>query len=407
MKIPFLDYILWIHWDPSKTAFTVPLINRPVTWYGILFVLGFFIAYTIFKNLLLSTILLEVADFQSKDIVSWEKLIIKLRQKSFFIREIFNHLPKLIRSKVLLWKEGSKIDKKMQSHLIRSLNDVINNDTVSLKFVLNELKKSKINKKFFSFPRVCKRLLIDKYFFGAIKTVEDISVMLADRLLCLSLIGTIIGARLGHVFLYDWDYYKEYPYDIIKIWEGGLASHGGILGMFVALFFLHRYIRKEDLDISFLKLIDLLVIPASFIAFCIRIGNFVNQEIVGKATKLFWAIIFEHSAEGLPAIPRHPVQLYEAFFYLFLFIFLYFLRKSQFRTEGILSGYFFTSLFTFRFCIEFLKVRQSCFIPEGHIFSMGQYLSIPFIILGIIFFFKRRKRFHGFSAIYYITDEYY
>ncbi|MCC5832959.1 MAG: prolipoprotein diacylglyceryl transferase [Chlamydiales bacterium] len=207
----------------------------------------------------------------------------------------------------------------------------------------------------------------------------------ADRLSMLVVLGTIIGARLGHVFFYGWSFYKQHPFDIFKVWEGGLASHGGAIGILVGLWIFVRWNRQTYKSITFLALLDILVLPTAFAAGCIRIGNFVNQEITGIPTNLPWGVIFMHPIDGVPGIPIHPVQLYESAAYFSVFIFLYTLfRYRAFRIGlGLLSGWFFTLVFGLRFIIEFLKMPQSEWLDAKFPIAMGQLLSIPFILLGI------------------------
>lgn len=214
--------------------------------------------------------------------------------------------------------------------------------------------------------------------------IRELSIILVDRLTWFIVIGTIVGARLGHVLFYDFPYYSNHPSEILKIWEGGLASHGGTLGVIIGIFLFLRWHRKQLPGLSFVSLIDMLVIPTALVVCCIRIGNFVNQEILGYPSSVPWAIIFGHPADRSLPVPRHPVQLYEAASYLAIFIVLYFLWKfrGQSLKVGTLSGLFFCLVFGSRFLIDFFKLPQSHLIDETFL-QMGQYLSIPFIILGI------------------------
>lgn len=223
------------------------------------------------------------------------------------------------------------------------------------------------------------------------------AVQLTDRLAMLVVLGTIIGARLGHVFFYGWPYYREHPGDIIKIWEGGLASHGGAIGIVLALIIFVIWTRRTYPRLSFLTVLDTLVIPAGFACGCIRIGNFINQEITGLPTDLPWGVVFGHPLDGMAGVPLHPAQLYEAIFFFALFVFLYFLwrRNEKSLGSGLFSGLFFLLVFSFRFLIEFLKAPQSDLIDFDSSVKMGQFLSIPFIILGGIFlirYFWRLKK---------------
>jgi phosphatidylglycerol:prolipoprotein diacylglycerol transferase len=200
-------------------------------------------------------------------------------------------------------------------------------------------------------------------------------------------LGALIGARLGDVLFYQsWDQLARDPLSAIKVWEGGLASHGAAAGIAIALFFLARRIK----EFSWLRLVDFLVIPVALGAVFIRIGNFMNQEILGHPSNLPWAVLFGHPVDGGAMVPRHPVQLYEALFYLATFLFLWTQRKSI-AVVGRLSAFFFLSVFTFRFFIEFVKEEQSALFGGTSLLTMGQYLSVPFIVAGLIVFWEQRK----------------
>lgn len=222
---------------------------------------------------------------------------------------------------------------------------------------------------------------------------------LTDRLAILVGLGGVIGARLGHVFFYDWSYYKNHLGHILKIWEGGLASHGGALGAFIALIIFVLLSRKHYRQLTFLAVLDAITIPAAFAGGCIRIGNFINQEITGKPTNLPWGVTFLSPVDGPRGIPLHPVQLYESFFYFLVFLFLLLLWKQNKKTLGlgVLSGWFFFLVFGFRFVIEYFKMPQNVSFDAKGWLTMGQLLSIPFILFGVLllirnFAYVRKKR---------------
>lgn len=221
--------------------------------------------------------------------------------------------------------------------------------------------------------------LLKKYLGLLQKQNKDIAKKITDRLTSYIVVATIIGARLGHILFYeDIFYYISHPWNIFNLREGGLASHGAAI--FIILF-IYIFSKKEK-TVSFLSLLDLIAAPAALAGFFIRIGNFFNQEILGVATNVPWGVMFGSLQEV-----RHPVQLYEAFFYLILFFTLFFIKKEFFLKRGKMIGIFFIAIFSFRIFIEFFKVKQSFWISSG--FLMGQYLSIPFIFLGIFFLFKK------------------
>jgi len=197
-----------------------------------------------------------------------------------------------------------------------------------------------------------------------------------DNFLIYMLIGTVIGARLMHCFAYEPDFYLSHPLEIFKVWKGGLASHGGLIGVVTALyFFAKRYHR------SFWWLLSRLTMPGALTAAFVRFGNFFNSEILGLPSNEPWAIIFAR----VDMIPRHPVQLYEAFSYLVLLLILVSLYKkiSSVMATKLLPGIFLTYMFSVRFLLEYTKTRQADYTTSLP-FTTGQMLSIPFILLGLI-----------------------
>lgn len=191
--------------------------------------------------------------------------------------------------------------------------------------------------------------------------------------------GTVIGARLGHVFFYEWDHYSAHPSEIIAIWQGGLASHGGTIGIMIAVFLFSIITTKRNPLWTF----DRLVIPIALVGAMIRFGNLMNSEIYGHPTTMPWGFIFVHGHE-YPGLPCHPTQLYESACYLALFVLLMWMywKKNAERRPGLIFGVFFTVLFSCRFLIEFVKNPQVGFEADMTL-NMGQLLSIPFILIGI------------------------
>ncbi|MEM7658583.1 MAG: prolipoprotein diacylglyceryl transferase [Bacteroidota bacterium] len=201
-----------------------------------------------------------------------------------------------------------------------------------------------------------------------------------DPLLIYSVIGAIVGARLGHVFFYGWEYYQEFWWEIPLIWKGGLASHGGGIGLFLAWWLFSKRVSKK----SILWLGDRIVMGVSVGGGLIRIGNLMNQEIVGAPTEVPWGFIFYgYGGDPMP-IPRHPAQLYEAFAYFLIFGLLLFLYRKDFaqRYQGFLSGLYLVLTFLARFLLETVKENQEAF-ENDMIFNMGQWLSIPMMLAGL------------------------
>ena len=212
---------------------------------------------------------------------------------------------------------------------------------------------------------------------------EGVPVQLLDPLLYTLLIGTIVGARLGHCLFYQPDYYLgswQGFWEIFMPWKGGLASHGGTIALFIAMiWFARHYGRKHNFD--FLWILDHLAIAVCFAATFIRLGNLFNSEIYGDVTSLPWGFVFELRGETLP---KHPTQLYEALSYFLLGVVLTLLYKykAEKMYRGTFIGVFFIVLFGMRFLIEFIKEPQVGF-ENDMVLNMGQWLSIPFILIGI------------------------
>lgn len=203
--------------------------------------------------------------------------------------------------------------------------------------------------------------------------------------------ATLIGARLGHCFFYAPKYYLQHPFEIILPFSNGefvgfqgLASHGAAIGILLSLIL---YSRKYK--ISVLWLLDRIGIAVAISGFFVRLGNLMNSEVYGVETNLPWGFIFVRNKEVLP---KHPTQIYEALSYLLIFIFLYWLHNKM-RSKikpGVQFGLFLILLFTARFFIEFIKEPQEAF-EQGWLLVMGQWLSIPFILLGAIIIYMSQK----------------
>jgi len=206
-----------------------------------------------------------------------------------------------------------------------------------------------------------------------------------DTLTTYMVIATVVGARLGHCLFYEPEYYLAHPIDILKVWEGGLASHGAGVGIIFSLWLFSRKTKKP-----LLWILDRIVIVVALAGFFIRMGNLMNSEIYGIQTDLPWGFIFERRDE---LVPKHPTQIYEALFYLVIFLVLFFIyrKKGVKIQQGLLFGLFLVTLFSVRFLIEFIKEPQVGF-EENMVLNMGQILSIPFIILGIYMLIRSQKK---------------
>ncbi|MDX9782647.1 MAG: prolipoprotein diacylglyceryl transferase [Bacteroidales bacterium] len=222
--------------------------------------------------------------------------------------------------------------------------------------------------------------IIGYYIFSWFFKREGVPPRILENLLYTLLISTMVGARLGHCLFYEPEYYLARPLEILKVWEGGLASHGGAIAILLAMWwFVKKYGRKYDFD--FLWLMDRLGIATALAGMMIRLGNLMNSEIYGNPTDLPWGFIFTLRGE---TVPKHPTQLYEALAYLSLFLILLFVYK-QFLPKlkrGTLFALFLIGLFAARFFIEFVKEPQVAF-EQTMSLNMGQWLSIPFILGGV------------------------
>jgi len=220
---------------------------------------------------------------------------------------------------------------------------------------------------------------------------EKIPVKLLDQLTTYMVVATVIGARLGHCLFYEPAYYLSNPVEILKVWEGGLASHGAALAILLAVYI---FARKNKL--TFWWVIDRIAVVTALAGFFIRMGNLMNSEIFGRPTNLPWGFIFENASDPTQSLqPRHPTQIYEGLAYLLIFFFLMWIykRNNGKPREGSLINFFMLLVFLARFFIEFLKEPQVDF-ESGMALNLGQLLSIPFILAGSagLFFIYRKKK---------------
>ena len=267
------------------------------------------------------------------------------------------------------------------------------------------------------------------YIMKKIFERENESIEKLDSMFIWTVFATLLGARLGHVFFYDWEYFRNHLAEILLPFRfspnfeftgfQGLASHGAAIGIILAMYFFSKKIMKRPL----LWVLDRVVIPVASGAVFVRIGNFFNSEIVGHETTSSFGIKFikdfysprdvvnatkipnpkeaynaiatnPQFANLLEQVPaKHPTQLYEAFSYIFVFAALYYMYwKTDVREkQGFLLGMFLVMLWSVRFVVEFLKESQGGFESDLGLFSTGQWLSIPFIIIGFLLIFKSKK----------------
>lgn len=215
-----------------------------------------------------------------------------------------------------------------------------------------------------------------------------------DKLFIYTVLGTIVGARLGHCFFYEWkelaepvtflgisfkygNHYLTHPWELLYIWRGGLASHGGAIGILIAMYYYNKNVSKK----GYIWIFDRLVIGVALAGAAIRLGNLMNSEIYGTATSLPWGFIFVRDGQ---TEPMHPTQIYEMIYCLVTFAVTYWLyyKKEAYKKTGLIFGVFLLGIFGTRFLLEFIKLNQEAF-ESGMILNMGQILSVPFIVWGI------------------------
>lgn len=249
-------------------------------------------------------------------------------------------------------------------------------------------------------------IIIGFYVIKRMFKSEKIQEELLDKLLVYMVLGTIIGARLGHVLFYG-PYFDQYdatgiliergyfshPIDILKIYEGGLASHGAAIALFIALYIFSKKITQKPM----LWILDRVAAPVAIAACFIRLGNLVNHEIIGDPTNLPWGFRFnqagpEYLVNG-EQVFRHPAQLYESLIYLLLFgVLMYLYWKTNAKSKpGVLFGTLLIIMFIGRFFVEFVKVGQTS-RDEVWLINTGQMLSIPFVLLGLFFLVKGMQK---------------
>ena len=225
------------------------------------------------------------------------------------------------------------------------------------------------------------------FIMGNIFKREKVPAKMLDTITTYMVVGTVVGARLGHCLFYEPSYYLADPIKILKVWEGGLASHGAAIGILIALWYFARKANKP-----YIWVLDRIVIVVALAGFFIRMGNLMNSEIYGVETSLPWGFIFERWGE---TVPKHPTQIYEGLSYLLIFVILYSIynKKGANLKPGFIFGFFLAVLFFVRFLIEFIKEPQVNFEATMAL-NMGQILSIPLILAGlyILFFYKPKVR---------------
>ena len=212
-------------------------------------------------------------------------------------------------------------------------------------------------------------------------TQKDVSTLFRNMLL-----GTIIGARLAHCLFYEPGYYLSNPLEILKVWQGGLASHGGFLGVMIGVWLFNKKASKK---IDYLWLLDLVAAPSLITGAYIRFGNLMNSEIIGKPSDMPWAFVFKR----VDNIPRHPAQIYEALGFLVISLIVFYLYKTKVMIwpKGRFVGIILTAGMAHRFFVEFFKENQVAFESSMPL-NMGQILSILMMGVGCYFIVRKPKQ---------------
>ena len=234
-------------------------------------------------------------------------------------------------------------------------------------------------------------LIVAVYIVQRIYEKEKLPQKWFDSLFVYMMVGIIVGARLGHCLFYEPAYYLAHPLEILKIWEGGLASHGGVVGIIIAVWLYSKRVTKKSMLWTF----DRVIVPTGFTSAFIRLGNLMNHEIYGGPTTEPWGFRFIENINawraGAPAIytePSHPTQIYEAIIYFIVFfvtMYLYWKTNAK-QKQGFILGVAMIMIFLSRFFIEFLKnvqVQSEIVMRENTGLILGQWLSIPFVIWGV------------------------
>ena len=356
--------LAWLYWNPCKEVLTIPFIDHPIAWYGVFFALGFLGSYYLFKAIAKKYYTFDpyfvLADIKNTQM--FLTLCQNARQEPI-VHDFLHSLPEPLREKIFTCNPYEPVEEGFFK---------------SLFFGLNHFLEQKGDRKKET------RESLENFFLGCMQPLKDKIQLLADKVFLYGVIGTVVGARLGHILFYEnLSYFIENPLSIFKTWEGGLASHGGLAGILLMLGVFSRKYKGLFPKINFLRLCDFLALEIPFAAVFIRIGNFFNQEILGVRTQVPWAVIFGSPADGSLAYPRHPAQLYEAVCYLFLFFVILKLKnyKQILMKPGRLFAIFCITASCLRFMIEFIKENQSVY--DGSFLNMGQLLTHPFFLFGV------------------------
>lgn len=357
--------LAWIFWDPSRVLVT--LFGFTIYWYGACWAVGFSIA------LLLSFQVMQrffcyYPTFTDEDVLDRDSVRVYLQKKHGLVGE---NVTALLNG-LLLTKEKKAPREITSSRLLR--------------FARKRLAKDQMQ-------MLENRLYLEKKLRTCVRPLFIRARELAETGWAFVLVGTLIGARLGHLFFYrSLESLLADPLIFFNFREGGMASHGATVGIVLSLAGYTFWKSRTYPMLSLLRILDIGTIPVLFGCAMIRIGNFFNQELLGVQTSMPWGVLFGSPEDGGLPIPRHPVQLYEASVYLLLMVVLYrvFYLQRKLLSEGVATGILFVVVFGFRFLVEFLKEQQGVYDPHLPL-HMGQFLSVPFVVAGIYLIGRMRK----------------
>lgn len=403
-------YSEFFTFNPDPIAFTLPFLDFQMRWYTLWTIIGisasYFVALFVIKDKLLF-----LEDFSEKNIKNWGTLLSFFNQKekdksSPWLKKITSYFSTSEISKINKWK-GPDVSENIKKSIVEKLKKISMDPefyneadlaglklSFTTKLSLNKFNKirSKENVKSLN-TQLLNDLLPKKSFYTFLGLSNEVTKDLVNYIV----IFNILGARLAHVFFYEWSYYQNNLSEIFYVWKGGLASHGGVLGTLFGVFLFFRLqMKKKYPQFTLLGFFDLTSIYIGTSLGSIRLGNLFNQEILGKKTDLPWAIVFLKPENGAPVYPRHPVQLYESFSYYFCFVVMLLLWKKYYAKwkEGTFIGIGCIIFFLLRFYCEFFKESLSEVIAKSSNILMGQYLSLPFIVMGVILLLKLRASSH-------------
>lgn len=384
-------YPNFIHFNPDPVFFTLPFLDFQMRWYTLWTILGISGSYLV-ALFVLKDKLLFLEKFSKKNIKDWSYLLSKLGQSE----QVLFYFSSTEASKIKKWK-GPDVSDNLKKTILERFKKLTQDPDfyseekfIEMKFSLTtkmSLRNFKKIKSKENIKSLNTHLLKEIFTKKSIHSFLALSNNLTRDLVNYIVIFNIIGARLAHVFFYDWSYYQNHLGEILMVWKGGLASHGGVLGTLFGVFlFFHLQLRKIYPKFTLIGFFDLTAVYIGTSLGSIRLGNLFNQEILGKRSDLPWAIVFPRPENGAGIYPRHPVQLYESFSYYFCFLVLLLLWKRNYTKwkEGTYLGIGLIIMCALRFICEFYKESISEVISKSSSILMGQYLSLPFIFVGII-----------------------